>query len=71
MTGGMFECMGGNPVPRTPRKRIFNPEQLDITLFYVCSLASDAVTETVTKVDEELHSRQIIKSNLKLFKLST
>lgn len=35
-----------------PRKRMGNPAQLDSTLLYLCSPASDAVTGTVIRVDD-------------------
>lgn len=57
MTDGMFERWGGNPAERTPRKRICAPAQLDSTLLYLCSPASDAVTGTVIKVDDGQHPR--------------
>jgi enoyl-[acyl-carrier-protein] reductase (NADH) len=40
-----------------PRKRIANPAQLDSTLLYLCSPASDAVTGTVIRVDDGQGSR--------------
>lgn len=52
MTDGMFERMGGEPSAHTPRKRICVPAQLDSTLLYLCSPASDAVTGMVIKVDD-------------------
>ena len=36
----------------TPRKRIGDPAQLDSTLLYLCSSASDAVTGTAIRVDD-------------------
>jgi NAD(P)-dependent dehydrogenase (short-subunit alcohol dehydrogenase family) len=36
----------------TPRKRIGDPAQLDTTLLYLCSPASDAVTGTAIRVDD-------------------
>ena len=57
MTDGMFERMGGNPAPNTPRNRICDPAQLDSTLLFLCSPASDAVTGTVIKVDDGQNSR--------------
>jgi NAD(P)-dependent dehydrogenase (short-subunit alcohol dehydrogenase family) len=36
----------------TPRKRIGDPAQLDSTLLYLCSPASDAVTGTSIRVDD-------------------
>jgi NAD(P)-dependent dehydrogenase (short-subunit alcohol dehydrogenase family) len=35
-----------------PRKRLGAPAQLDSTLLYLCSPASDAVTGTIIKVDD-------------------
>jgi len=35
-----------------PRKRLGDPAQLDSTLLYLVSPASDAVTGTVLKVDD-------------------
>lgn len=52
MTDGMFERIGGDPAASTPRKRICDPAQLDSTLLYLCSPASEAVTGTVIKVDD-------------------
>jgi NAD(P)-dependent dehydrogenase (short-subunit alcohol dehydrogenase family) len=40
-----------------PRPRIGDPAQLDSTLLYLCSPASDAVTGTVIKVDDGQGSR--------------
>jgi NAD(P)-dependent dehydrogenase (short-subunit alcohol dehydrogenase family) len=40
-----------------PRKRMGDPAQLDSTLLYLCSPASDAVTGTVIKVDDGQGSR--------------
>jgi len=57
MTDGMFERIGGEPSAHTPRKRICDPAQLDSTLLYLCSPASDAVTGTVIKVDDGQHPR--------------
>lgn len=57
MTDGMFERMGGEPSAHTPRNRICDPAQLDSTLLYLCSPASDAVTGTVIKVDDGQHPR--------------
>ncbi len=57
MTDGMFERIGGDPAAGTPRKRICDPAQLDSTLLFLCSPASDAVTGTVIKVDDGQYSR--------------
>jgi len=35
-----------------PRKRLGDPAQLDSSLLYLCSPASDAVTGTIIKVDD-------------------
>jgi NAD(P)-dependent dehydrogenase (short-subunit alcohol dehydrogenase family) len=40
-----------------PRKRIGRPDQLDSTLLFLCSPASDAVTGTIIKVDDGQSSR--------------
>jgi NAD(P)-dependent dehydrogenase (short-subunit alcohol dehydrogenase family) len=40
-----------------PRKRLGLPEQLDSTLLYLCSPASELVTGTVIKVDDGQHGR--------------
>ena len=47
----------GDMSERLPRKRICNPEQLDSTLLYLCSPASDAVTGTVIRVDDGQYPR--------------
>jgi NAD(P)-dependent dehydrogenase (short-subunit alcohol dehydrogenase family) len=51
MMDGMMERIG-DFTQTTPRKRIGDPAQLDSTLLYLCSSASDAVTGTVIKVDD-------------------
>ncbi len=51
MMDGMIERVG-DIAPRFPRKRMGRPPQLDSTLLYLCSPASDAVTGTVIKVDD-------------------
>jgi len=56
MMDGMLERMG-DITTRMPRKRIGDPAQLDSTLLYLCSPASDAVTGTVIKVDDGQGSR--------------
>ncbi len=52
MTDGMFERMGGNPAPRLPRERVCEPAQLDTTLLYLVSPASECVTGAVIRVDD-------------------
>jgi NAD(P)-dependent dehydrogenase (short-subunit alcohol dehydrogenase family) len=52
MTDGMFARMGGNPAPHLPRKRVPVAEQLDSTLLYLVSPASDCVTGAVIRVDD-------------------
>ena len=51
MMDGMLERMGDFS-SAMPRKRLGQPAQLDSTLLYLCSPASDAVTGTVIKVDD-------------------
>lgn len=51
MTDGMLARMG-DITPDFPRKRLGLPEQLDSTLLYLVSDASEAVTGTVVKVDD-------------------
>ena len=51
MMAGMLERMGDFS-DAMPRKRLGDPAQLDSTLLYLCSPASDAVTGTVIKVDD-------------------
>lgn len=51
MMDGMLERMG-DFTPRLPRKRLGEPDQLDSTLLYLVSPASEAVTGTVVKVDD-------------------
>lgn len=51
MMDGMIERIGDFS-GMTPRKRLGSPAQLDSTLLYLCSPASDAVTGTVIKVDD-------------------
>jgi len=41
----------------TPRKRLGDPAQLDSTLLYLCSPASEFVTGTVVKVDDGQQAR--------------
>lgn len=56
MMDGMVERMGDFS-KHFPRKRICDPAQLDSTLLYLVSTASDAVTGTVIKVDDGQSSR--------------
>lgn len=51
MMDGMVARMGDIGAG-TPRKRLGDPAQLDSTLLYLCSTASDAVTGTVIRVDD-------------------
>lgn len=51
MMDGMVERIGDFSV-HFPRKRMGDPAQLDSTLLYLCSPASDAVTGTVIRVDD-------------------
>ena len=51
MMDGMLERMG-DISQHMPRRRIGDPAQLDSTLLYLCSPASDAVTGTSIKVDD-------------------
>ncbi len=51
MMDGMLERMGDFS-GAFPRKRLGEPAQLDSTLLYLCSPASDAVTGTVIQVDD-------------------
>ena len=51
MMDGMIERVGDFS-QAFPRKRIGDPAQLDSTLLYLCSPASDAVTGTVIRVDD-------------------
>ena len=56
MMDGMMARIG-DFTDTTPRKRIGNPAQLDSTLLYLCSPASECVTGTVIKVDDGQGSR--------------
>ena len=51
MTAGMIERVG-DPSKTFPRKRIGNPDQLDSTMLYLLSPASECVTGTVIKIDD-------------------
>jgi NAD(P)-dependent dehydrogenase (short-subunit alcohol dehydrogenase family) len=56
MLEGMFERMG-DLAPHTPRKRTCDPAQLDSTLLYLTSPASDAVTGAIIRVDDGQSAR--------------
>ena len=56
MMAGMLERVG-DISQHFPRKRIGNPAQLDSTLLYLVSPASDAVTGTSIRVDDGQGSR--------------
>ena len=56
MMDGMIERMGDFS-GAMPRKRLGVPAQLDSTLLYLCSPASDAVTGTIIRVDDGQSSR--------------
>lgn len=56
MMDGMLERMG-DITKGFPRKRLGDPAQLDSTLLYLCSPASEAVTGTICKVDDGQGSR--------------
>lgn len=51
MMDGMVERIG-DFTPTLPRKRMGDPAQMDSTLLYLCSPASEFVTGTVVKVDD-------------------
>ena len=51
MMDGMLERMG-DIAKMFPRKRIGNPSQMDSTLLYLCSPASECVTGTIIKIDD-------------------
>jgi NAD(P)-dependent dehydrogenase (short-subunit alcohol dehydrogenase family) len=51
MMAGMLERVG-DISQHFPRKRIGDPAQLDSTLLYLVSPASDAVTGTSIRVDD-------------------
>ncbi len=51
MMDGMLERMG-DITQYFPRKRLCVPAQMDSTLLYLCSPASDCVTGTVIKIDD-------------------
>jgi NAD(P)-dependent dehydrogenase (short-subunit alcohol dehydrogenase family) len=56
MMDGMLERMG-DFTQAMPRKRLGDPSQLDSTLLFLCSPASEAVTGTIIKVDDGQSSR--------------
>ena len=56
MMDGMLTRMG-DITQHFPRQRMGNPAQLDSTLLYLVSPASDAVTGTTIKVDDGQGSR--------------
>ena len=56
MTEGMIERVG-DLSDRFPRRRLGCAPQLDSTLLYLCSPASDLVTGTIIKVDDGQESR--------------
>jgi NAD(P)-dependent dehydrogenase (short-subunit alcohol dehydrogenase family) len=56
MMDGMLERIG-DFTPHLPRKRLGDPAQLDSTLLYLVSPASEFVTGTVIKVDDGQGSR--------------
>ena len=56
MMDGMLERMGDFS-NTFPRKRIGHPAQIDSTLLYLCSPASECVTGTIIKVDDGQGSR--------------
>jgi NAD(P)-dependent dehydrogenase (short-subunit alcohol dehydrogenase family) len=51
MMDGMLARIG-DIAPQMPRKRLGDPAQLDSTLLFLCSPASDAITGTVIKADD-------------------
>jgi NAD(P)-dependent dehydrogenase (short-subunit alcohol dehydrogenase family) len=61
MTDGMFARLGGNPAPHLPRKRVCEPAQLDSTLLYLVSPASECVTGAVIRVDDGQASQERVK----------
>lgn len=52
MMDGMRSRIGDDFIGRFPRKRLGDPSQLDSTLLYLASPASEAVTGTIIKVDD-------------------
>ena len=60
MTDGMFERIG-DPSDDLARKRVPVPAQLDSTLLYLVSPASDCVTGAVIKVDDGQSARMAMR----------
>ncbi|MFC4295564.1 SDR family NAD(P)-dependent oxidoreductase [Novosphingobium tardum] len=56
MTDGMFERIG-DPREHLPRKRVPEPAQMDSTLLYLVSPASEVVTGAVIRVDDGQSAR--------------
>jgi len=56
MMDGMLERMG-DISQHFPRGRICHPAQMDSTLLYFCSPASECVTGTIVKIDDGQGSR--------------
>ena len=56
MMDGMLSRVGDISA-HFPRRRIGDPEQMDSTLLYLVSPASEAVTGTVIKIDDGQGSR--------------
>jgi NAD(P)-dependent dehydrogenase (short-subunit alcohol dehydrogenase family) len=56
MMNGMIARIG-DVTQHFPRRRLGDPAQLDSTLLYLCSPASEAVTGTVIKVDDGQQGR--------------
>lgn len=52
MMDGMRSRIGDDFIQSFPRKRLGNPAQLDSTLLFLVSPASEAVTGTIVKVDD-------------------
>lgn len=57
MMDGMIARVGEDFIGQFPRRRLGDPAQLDSTLLYLASPASEAVTGTVIKVDDGQMSR--------------
>lgn len=57
MMDGMRSRIGDGFIEKFPRKRLGDPAQLDSTLLYLASPASEMVTGTVIKVDDGQLSR--------------
>jgi len=52
MSSGMIERLGTEVWRNFPRKRIAVPEQIDSTLLFLCSPASEAVTGAIIRLDD-------------------